>query len=48
MPNVIITPHLAGMSADYEERVVRSFLDNLPRFQRGEPLRNRVDLFRGY
>jgi phosphoglycerate dehydrogenase-like enzyme len=48
LPNVIITPHLAGMSADYEERVVRSFLDNLPRFQRGEPLRNRVDLFRGY
>lgn len=48
MPNVIITPHLAGMSADYEERVVRSFLDNLARFLRGEPLRNRVDLTRGY
>jgi phosphoglycerate dehydrogenase-like enzyme len=48
MPNVIITPHLAGMSADYEERMVRSFLDNLARYRRGEPLLNRVDLSRGY
>lgn len=48
MPNVIVTPHLAGMSADYESRVARSFVDNLARYRRGEPLHNRVDLSRGY
>ncbi|MCS0494462.1 D-2-hydroxyacid dehydrogenase [Ancylobacter sp. MQZ15Z-1] len=48
MPNVIVTPHVAGMSDDYDERVLQIFLDNLARFRRGEALRNRVDLSRGY
>lgn len=42
LPNVIITPHMAGSTAATGRRVVEIFLDNLGRFQRGEPLRNEV------
>ena len=48
MPNVIVTPHLAGMRDDYEEQLVAIFLDNFARLVRGEPMRNVVDLARGY
>ena len=48
MPNVIVTPHLAGTSTAYEARVVQLFSDNLARFRCGEPLHNLVDLSRGY
>ena len=41
--NVIVTPHIAGMRADYEPRLMEIFVDNLARFEAGEPLRNRVD-----
>jgi phosphoglycerate dehydrogenase-like enzyme len=46
--NVIVTPHMAGAAADYEERFTDIFVDNLGRYARGEPLRNLVDLARGY
>ena len=42
LPNVIVTPHSAGFSDGNEERVADIFLDNLGRWARGEPLRNRV------
>ena len=42
LPNVIVTPHSAGFSDGNEERVADMFLDNLGRWARGEPLRNRV------
>ncbi len=48
MPNVIITPHMAGNPGQYEERVAAIFVDNYKRFLAGEPLRNQVDLDRGY
>lgn len=48
LPNVIVTPHVAGEPADYARRVADVFLDNLERWRRGEPLRNVVDLERGY
>lgn len=48
MEQVIITPHIAGMSGDYEARFAAAFAANLSRFQRGEPLHNTVDLARGY
>tara|TARA_R110002020_G_scaffold458434_1_gene675839 strand:- start:28725 stop:29681 length:957 start_codon:yes stop_codon:yes gene_type:complete len=48
MPNVIITPHVSGMAASNEARLVDLFLDNLSRFQAGQPLRNPVDPRRGY
>ena len=44
LPNVIVTPHSAGFSDGNEARVADMFLDNLGRFVRGEPLRNRVGL----
>jgi phosphoglycerate dehydrogenase-like enzyme len=48
LPNVIVTPHIAGMRTDYEERLIDIFVDNLARFERGEALRNRVEPERGY
>jgi phosphoglycerate dehydrogenase-like enzyme len=40
--NCYITPHTAGGHATEKDRQVRHFLDNLRRFERDEPLRNRV------
>lgn len=48
MPNVIVTPHIAGMSNDYEARFAAAFTANLARYRRGERLLNTVDLARGY
>src|SRR6185295_10157717 len=43
MPNVIITPHVAGHSPRVPERHLAVLLDNVGRFVRGEPLRNVVN-----
>jgi phosphoglycerate dehydrogenase-like enzyme len=43
MGNVIITPHYAGNTPHYADRVVEIFSDNLRRYLAGEPLRNLVD-----
>jgi len=43
MPNVIITPHVAGYSTRVAARHLQLLLDNVARFVRGEPLRNVVD-----
>jgi phosphoglycerate dehydrogenase-like enzyme len=48
LPNVIITPHLAGSSAQKERRCVEILRENLLRFGRGEPLVNVVDKRAGY
>lgn len=48
MPNVIVTPHVAGWLSDYNTRVLEIFSDNLQRFLDKKPLRNVVDLRRGY
>jgi phosphoglycerate dehydrogenase-like enzyme len=48
MPNVLITPHLAGANPHYNQRATELFCDNLRRFLAGAPLRNRVDPQRGY
>ncbi|MDH6166218.1 phosphoglycerate dehydrogenase-like enzyme [Variovorax boronicumulans] len=42
MPNVIVTPHTAGHSDGNEARVAALFLDNLKRWNEGQPLLNRV------
>lgn len=47
-PNVIITPHISGLSAHYAERVTELFAANLRRFLAGAPLLNLVDRERGY
>ncbi len=48
MPNVIITPHIAGMTASYGRRALDLFAENLKRYLAEEPLHNLVDLSRGY
>jgi len=41
-PNCFITPHSAGGHSNEKERQVDHFLNNLRRFEQGEPLLNRV------
>jgi phosphoglycerate dehydrogenase-like enzyme len=48
MPNVILTPHIAGVSIHYENRLAQLFAENLRRYRSGEPLLNRFDPARGY
>jgi phosphoglycerate dehydrogenase-like enzyme len=48
MPDVIITPHVAGNSPRIAERHLAVLLDNVGRFGRGEPLRNVADKRRWY
>lgn len=48
LPNVVITPHSAGFRASHWDDVTDLFSDNLRRFQRGEAIRNLVDLDQGY
>lgn len=48
MPNVIVTPHVGGLSERTRQRVFERFLDNLRRFLSGEPLLGVVDKEAGY
>jgi phosphoglycerate dehydrogenase-like enzyme len=48
MPNVIITPHVAGTSPRIAERHLGVLLENIGRFTRGEPLKNVVDKARWF
>ncbi|MFT4247055.1 MAG: NAD(P)-dependent oxidoreductase [Pseudomonas sp.] len=47
-PQVHVSPHTAALSTDGLNRFVDIFVDNFGRYQRGEPLLNRVDPQRGY
>ncbi|MEZ5462273.1 D-2-hydroxyacid dehydrogenase [Dokdonella sp.] len=48
MGNVIITPHVASVSAVQGDRYVILVTENLRRYVAGEPLLNVVDIERGY
>jgi phosphoglycerate dehydrogenase-like enzyme len=48
MDNVLITPHIAGLTDKMWERHYDSFAENLNRFRKGEPLLWEVDQQRGY
>lgn len=48
MDSVLVSPHCADNVPGWREGSVRVFLENLARFQAGEPLRNVVDPARGY
>jgi phosphoglycerate dehydrogenase-like enzyme len=48
MPNVLITPHVAGAGPHSAERLNAVLLENLRRFVAGEPLMNVVDKQRWY
>lgn len=48
LENVIISPHVSGMSLRYDERASDVFAENLRRYANGEPLLNLVDRQHGY
>jgi phosphoglycerate dehydrogenase-like enzyme len=48
LPNVIITPRIAGITSQKWPALLPIFQDNLRRFIAGEPLRNLVDKELGY
>lgn len=48
MPNVIITPHIGGMSVHYNQRAIDLFSENIKRYLTGSPLYNRYDPQKGY
>jgi glyoxylate/hydroxypyruvate reductase len=43
LPNVLVTPHAAALSARENERIVELFADNLRRYLDGRPLANVVE-----
>lgn len=47
-PNVILTPHIAGVSRYYDQRAVALFVENLNHYLEGQNLLNPIDLQRGY
>jgi phosphoglycerate dehydrogenase-like enzyme len=48
MPNVIITPHIAGISPYYGDRALALFAENINRYLVGLPLYNLYDSQKGY
>ena len=48
LPNVLITPHMAGFRRDHWDAVTTLFAENLRRFESGQPLLNVVDKEAGY
>lgn len=47
-PNVIITPHLSGITPYYDQRAIDLLIENLNRYLTELPLYNQVNLQRGY
>lgn len=48
MDNVVVSPHMSGDFIGYPEVVVALFIDNVRRYQAGEPLANVVDMDAGF
>ena len=48
LDNVILSPHISGLTPKYAERAGELFAANLRRYVAGEPLTNQVDFKRGY
>jgi phosphoglycerate dehydrogenase-like enzyme len=48
LENLIITPHTSGLSIQLWQREGDLLMDNMERWFSGRPLRNQVDLKRGY
>jgi phosphoglycerate dehydrogenase-like enzyme len=46
--NLLLSPHSADHTPDWQQRAMQLFLDNFARYRQGEPLRNIVDKSRGY
>ena len=48
LENVLLSPHCADHTADWQEQAMRFFLEQYQRFRAGEPLRNVVNKKLGY
>ena len=48
LPNVVLTPHVAGLGPGHWEGAVEQFAGNLALYLAGRPLRNVVDKRAGY
>jgi phosphoglycerate dehydrogenase-like enzyme len=48
LPNVLISPHISGISPYYNSRAITAFAANLRRYLAEQPLINRFDPERGY
>ena len=48
VPNLVVTPHVAGFTRDYLPDSFGIFAENLRRLERGDPLVNEIDRARGY
>ena len=48
MPNVIVSPHMSGDSAEAEAAMIQCLLDNVNRYIEGKPLNNVVDKALGF
>ena len=46
--NVLLSPHIAGISTRYDERAMHLFVENMKRYLNNAELLNRFDLHRGY
>jgi len=47
-PNLLLTPHCAGLSHHRMRKLIEFFCENLRRYQSGQPLLNIVDQAKGY
>ena len=43
LPNVLLSPHCADRTADFQLSAMRAFADNARRYMAGQPLENLVD-----
>ena len=48
LENVLLSPHCADHTADWQDQAMHFFLAQYQSFQKGEPLRNVVDKRLGY
>ncbi len=48
LPNVILSPHISGISRHYKERTLALFIENLKLYLAGGALHNCIDLDKGY
>ena len=48
LDNVIVSPHVSGFVASYDDKCAELFAENLRRYLAGAPLLNLVDRVKGY
>jgi phosphoglycerate dehydrogenase-like enzyme len=48
MENVVVTPHISGLSVAYQDRAMQILEINLENLEKGRPLLNLVDKRKGY